>query len=110
MDPRLDLTDDLFVESSRAFLAIARDEGNGVALVEQLHDGFHLNLANLQVLSDSRAIERSDIVHPTAPAPQTGGDPEVCVVSELSSLVEGHLMQGSLSGARTREQVPAAVI
>ena len=56
-DALLDGAQDLLVQPAGAFLAVAGDEGNGVALVEQLHHAFDLHLADLQVLSDPRQVE-----------------------------------------------------
>jgi hypothetical protein len=39
----------LLVQPAGAFLAVAGDERNGVALVEQLHHALDLDLADLQV-------------------------------------------------------------
>ena len=51
-DALLNGAQDFFIEAAGAFLAIARDERDGVALVEQLHHGFDLHLADLQILRD----------------------------------------------------------
>jgi hypothetical protein len=56
-DALLDGADDLLVEAAGALLAVAGDERDGVALVEQLHHAFHLHLADLQVLGDARQVK-----------------------------------------------------
>ena len=48
---KLDLVDDHLVEIAGPFLAVARDEGNRVALVQKLDDALHLHAPNLQVLA-----------------------------------------------------------
>ena len=47
-DALLDDAHHLLVEAAGAFLAVARDERDGVALVEQLHHALDLHLADLQ--------------------------------------------------------------
>src|SRR5262249_6477617 len=56
-DARLNLANDVLVQPAGAFLAVARDEGNGVALIEQLDHTLHLQAADLQILSDARAVQ-----------------------------------------------------
>src|SRR5262249_5378106 len=58
VEPALDIADGILVETAGAFLAIAGDERDSVALVEELDDAFNLHLANLQILRDPRALER----------------------------------------------------
>ena len=53
----LDGADDLLVKPAGALLAVARDERDGVALVEQMHDRLDLQLADLQVLGDAGEVE-----------------------------------------------------
>ena len=48
----LDLADDHLVEVAGPFLAVARDERDGVALVQQLDDALHLHAPDLQILRD----------------------------------------------------------
>ena len=53
---RLDLPDDFFVEPARSLFAVTRDEGNGVALIEEHNDALHLKFADLQVLGNPREV------------------------------------------------------
>ena len=57
-DPVLDPADDLLVQPAGPLLAVAGDERDRVLLVEQLHDGLDLDLADLQVLGDARQVVR----------------------------------------------------
>jgi hypothetical protein len=59
----LNLPNDFFVESAGSFFAIASDERNRIALVEQLDDAFDLDFADLEVLRDPCEINGDDIVH-----------------------------------------------
>ena len=52
----LDRPQHLFIEAASLLLAVARDEGNGVALVEQAHHALDLHAADLQVLRDAREV------------------------------------------------------
>ena len=54
---RLDLADDLLVESAGAFFTIAGDKGYCVPLIQQADDTLHLKLADLQVLGDAREVQ-----------------------------------------------------
>src|SRR5262249_4187104 len=56
-DASLDDADLLLVEVAGPFLAVARDERDGVALIEQLNHALDLQLANLEVLGDAREVE-----------------------------------------------------
>ncbi len=49
--------DDFLVEPAGALLTVARDERDGVALVEQVDHGLDLQLADLQVLGDAREVQ-----------------------------------------------------
>src|SRR5439155_21338274 len=62
-DAGLDLADHVFVEPAGPLLAIASDERDGIAVIEQLHHTLDLDLFDLQVLRDPRAFQRSDVVH-----------------------------------------------
>ena len=53
----LDAADHLLRQAAGAFLAIAGDERDGVAFVEQLHHGLDLDLADLQILGDAREVD-----------------------------------------------------
>ena len=59
----LDLADDHLVEVARPFLAVSRDERDGVPLVEELDDALHLHAPDLQVLRDSPQVDRDGVVH-----------------------------------------------
>src|ERR1700723_2160673 len=61
-DAFLNGAQDFFIETAGAFLAVAGDEGNGVILVEELHHGFDLHLADLEVLRDPREVQTSDVL------------------------------------------------
>src|SRR5439155_18765293 len=63
VDPALDLANKVLLQTAGALLAIASDEGDRVAFIEQLHDAFDLHFANLQVLGDARALWRGNRVH-----------------------------------------------
>ena len=56
-DALLDDAEDFLIQPAGALLAVARDERDGVALVEQLHHAFDLDFADLKVLSDPRKVE-----------------------------------------------------
>src|SRR5262249_49734033 len=53
----LDGAEEVLVESAGALLAVAGDEGNGVAFIEELDDALHLDFADLEVLGDPREVE-----------------------------------------------------
>jgi hypothetical protein len=46
-DALLDGAQHFFVQAAGAFFAVPRDERDGVAFVEQLHDAFDLDFADL---------------------------------------------------------------
>ena len=62
-DAGLDLPDDFFVKSAGSFLAIASDERDRIALVEQLDHAFDLDFTDLEVLCDPCEINGVYIVH-----------------------------------------------
>src|SRR5262249_29645128 len=61
-NPILDLADDLLVEATGPLLAVAGVERDRIALVEQLDHVFHLDLADLHILCNTRTVE-SHFVH-----------------------------------------------
>ena len=60
-DAGLNLADDFLVQTSRSLLAVTRDEGNRVALIEKLDDTLDLHLPDLQVLGDAREFRRGHL-------------------------------------------------
>ena len=75
-DADLDLPDDHLVQVPRPLLAVAGDEGDRVALVEQLDDTLHLNAPDLQVLGDATKIDLDRVVHGGAASGEKNGDDE----------------------------------
>ncbi len=59
----LDLADHHLVQIAGPFLAVARDEGNRVPLVQKLDDALHLHAPNLQVLRDPPQVDLNRVVH-----------------------------------------------
>ena len=58
IDATLNEANAIFVQTARLFFAVARDERHRVPAIEELHHGFDLDFANLQVLCDPRQILR----------------------------------------------------
>jgi hypothetical protein len=52
-----------FIQPTRPFLTISCNERNGVIFVQQLDYAFHLNLANLKVLSDPTKVNWENGIH-----------------------------------------------
>ena len=63
LDAKLDLADHNLVQIAGPFLAVAGDERNRVALVQQLDDALHLDAPNLQILRDSAQVDLNRVVH-----------------------------------------------
>src|SRR5262249_16898056 len=51
-DARLDLPDNVLIETARSLLAVTGDKGNGVALVQQPDHALDLDFADLKILGD----------------------------------------------------------
>ena len=62
-DAKLDLADHHLVQVAGPLLAVAGDERDRVALVEQLDDALHLNAPNLQILRDPAQVDLNRVVH-----------------------------------------------
>ncbi len=62
-DSRLDVTDLLFIQPASLVLAIAGDEGDGVLVIQQPDDAFHLHGPKSQLTGDRRPIERNGRGH-----------------------------------------------
>ena len=62
-DAELDLADRHLVQVAGPLLAVAGDERDRVALVEQLDDALHLNAPDLQVLRDPAQVDLNRGVH-----------------------------------------------
>ena len=54
---------DHFVQVAGRFLAVARDEGNGVPIVQELNDALDLRAPNLQVLRDATQVHLNRVAH-----------------------------------------------
>ena len=63
LDTKLDLADDHLVEVAGRFLAVSRDEGNGVRIVQKLNDALDLRAPNLQVLRDTTQVHLNRVTH-----------------------------------------------
>ena len=63
LDAELDLADHHLVQIAGPFLAVAGDERNRVALVEQLDDALHLDAPDLQILRDPAQVDLNRVVH-----------------------------------------------
>ena len=84
-------SNDIFIQSTGAFLAIAGDEWNGVAFIEQLNYVLDLPFTNLQILSNSgeirdrvRSILRRRSLHKQ-------DDPWECVTAPMVFLTQSAL-------------------
>ena len=51
------------IQVAGLFLPVARDEGNGVPIIEELNDALDLQASNLQVLRDSTQVDLNRVVH-----------------------------------------------
>ena len=71
IEAHLNLANCILVEAAGSLLAIARDKGDGVSFIEELHHALHLHLANLQILSDARTFKRGRFINHDRPQ-QTG--------------------------------------
>ena len=60
-DALLDRAQHLLVQPAGPLFAVAGDERDGVALVEELDDGLDLDLADLQVLRDPREVHVAEV-------------------------------------------------
>ena len=60
---KLDFADHHFVQVAGAFLAVACDERDGVALVQKLDDALHLHPPDLQVLRNTPQVDLNRVVH-----------------------------------------------
>ena len=60
---KLDLADHHLVQVAGRFLAVARDEGNGVPIVQELNDALDLRAPNLQVLRDATQVHLNRVAH-----------------------------------------------
>ena len=60
---KLDLADDHLVEVAGRFLAVSRDEGNGVPIVQEPNDALDLRAPNLQVLRDTTQVHLNRVAH-----------------------------------------------
>src|SRR6185295_17463638 len=74
-DARLDKPDDFLVEAAGPLLAVAGDERDRVALVEQLDHALHLQLADLKVLGDAGEVRVRGGVHDGPCQIDSGGEP-----------------------------------
>ncbi len=60
---KLDLADDHLVEVAGRFLAVSRDEGNRVPIVQEPDDALDLRAPNLQVLRDTTQVHLNRVAH-----------------------------------------------
>ena len=60
---RLNLADHDLVEAAGPLLAVARDKGNRIPIVQKLDDALHLQAPNLQVLRDTPQVDLNRDVH-----------------------------------------------
>ena len=67
---------DHLVQVAGPLLAVAGDERDRVALVEQLDDALHLDAPDLQVLGDATKIDLDRVVHGGAASGEKNGDDE----------------------------------
>ena len=65
---------DHLVQAAGPLLAVARDERDRVALVEQLDDALHLNAPDLEVLRDPAQVDLNRVVHEKVHLRKENGD------------------------------------